>query len=613
MTQPPRFLPARLHLDTVQPYRIPDYERAGMLRLDINESPAGAPEFVVEAVVDALRGQEIATYPVYAQWHREAAASFGVSEAHITCTSGGDEGIKAIFDTHLMPGRALVTVSPGYDMFALWAGLLGNEVVQVPLRLAAPAHFVFDPQAWQAALQPGPEGPQPGLVAIANPSNPTGTAVDRRWLEWTLEAVDCPVIVDETYGEFLGESVIDLIDRYRHLFVTRSFSKVYGLAGLRIGVVMSQPDNIEALRRVLNPFNVNRAAVAASLACMRHPEHTRAHLAGVATARDALARQMRALGVGVGAEHANFLLLHVGSAHAELTDALHREGILVRDRSGNHPQLDGCVRVAIGTPAQMKRLVGAVTKMLRPAPALAGVVLDVDGTLVDVAGSCRRAIEETCRTLLDDAGMADAAARVDGTLVDSYKARGSLNNDWDCALAIVGEAGLQVDREALIAVFQQRYRGTDFSGFIADEPWLLSPEDQAALLARWKTAIVTGRPREEALFTLRRHADPRLFELLVGMEDTALGKPDPEGLLRVARDLNAGPLAYVGDGVDDMRAAKAAGMLALGVLPPGRAWGSGWPEALYEAGADMVFGDIGQVVAWLTGSGRRAGAAREDA
>ncbi len=599
MCAAPRFLPSRLQIDGVTPYRIPEFERAGMLRLDINENPAGAPAFVVEAVVAALRGEQIATYPVYSEWHAEAARYFGVSADRITCTSGGDEGIKAIFDAHLLPGKAMLTLAPGYDMFRLWAQLLGNPVVEVPLVLRSPAHLTFDAEAWLAALSPPDDQPPIGLIAIANPSNPTGVAIPRYVIEKTLETVSCPVIIDETYGEFLGETVLDLVDRHRHLFVTRSFSKVYGLAGLRIGVVISQDDNIEGLRRVLNPFNVNRAAIAASLACMRHEDETSLHVVEVRDCRTRFAGAMRGLGLATGVEQANFLLVHFGADHSRVVDGLADEGILVRDRHGKHPTLDGCVRIAIGAAEQMQRVVGAIGRVLLPAPALAGLILDMDGTLVDVSGSYRKAVVDTAAELLLDANRPEAAALVDAILVDGFKARGGLNNDWQCTQAVVASFGVEVALDEVIARFQRRYLGDNFQGLIHDEPWLLEPATEASLLGRLPVAVVTGRPRLEATWTLERHADDRLGRHLLAMEDVPLAKPDPAGLIAARQLLGGGEMAYVGDSVDDMEAARSAGMLAYGVLPPGGGWDSGWPERLYGAGADAVFADLEEVVAWL--------------
>ncbi len=598
-------LPTRLPLHDVAGYAVPQRERAGWLRLDINESPAGAPDFVVEATRAALGAQEIATYPTYAHWRADAARWFGVREDQITCTAGGDEGLKAIFDSFLLPGRALVTHDPGFDMFGLWAALLGNPVRRAQLRRVGPARLVHDDAAWRAALSA--ESPPTGLVALANPNNPAGTAVSPDVVLETLRAVQCPVVIDETYGEFLGQSAVHLIDTFPHLFVTRSFSKVYGLAGLRVGVVMSQPQNIAALRKVLNPFNVNRAAVAASRACMARPEHLASHVADVRRVRDHFAERLRALGVPTGEAHANFLLAHVGERHAEITAALEGEGILVRDRHGKHPHLSGCVRIGVGTEGQMARCFLALRKRLAPAPRVHTVLLDMDGTLVDVAGSCRHAIVVTANTLAAELSGSSSAPAFDADAVDRYKARGGLNNDWDCVAAMLAGHGLRAPRDTIVATYAAAYLGEDFDGPIRDEPWLLSAASEARLRSFARVGVVTGRPRAEAAYTLGRHGGP--WPVLVGLEDMARQKPAPDGLVAALAALDAeapvaapGPegVAYVGDSVDDMRAAKAAGCVAIGVLAPGKGWDSGWPERLALAGADAVFAHIDEVIAWLS-------------
>lgn len=594
-------LPTRLPVHRVASYAVPDGERAGWLRLDINESPEGAPDFVVEATHAALGGQQISTYPTYSAWREEAAAWFGVPPDWLTCTAGADEGIKAIFDTYLLPDLALVTQSPGFDMFTIWADLLGNPVRQVQLERVGKARLLHDDVAWREALVPTPQTGQPslpatGLVALANPNNPAGTAVRRAVVEETLAAVSCPVVIDETYGEFLGETAVDLVAANPHLFVARSFSKVYGLAGLRIGVVISQPQNIATLRKMLNPFNVNRSAIAASRACMARPDHVRAHVARVRAVRDTFAAQLRALGLEPGEAHANFLLVHIGERHAEVVAALKAEGILVRDRHDKHPLMSGCVRIGIGSEAQMARCLGALRKVLTPAPRVHTVLLDMDGTLVDVARSCRQAIVDATN------GLLPAGVRIDAEVVDSYKARGGLNNDWDCVDAILTDRDIQANRADIIAGYQRSYRGDDFNGSIAREPWLLSADAERTLRAHARVGIVTGRPHEEADFTLNQHGGP--WPVVFGMEDMAQQKPAPDGLLGALDALGPtdapGDVVYVGDSVDDMHAATAANCVAVGVLAPGRGWDSQWPERLYAAGATAVFAHIDEVVSWLT-------------
>ena len=228
------------------------------------------------------------------------------------------------------------------------------------------------------------------------------------------------------------------------------------------------------------------------------------------------------------------------------------------------------------------------------------VLLDMDGTLVDVRFSYRRAIVQTARQLLTEHGADDATVqRVDADLVDTFKRRGGLNNDWDCTLAICRELGVKPGRDEVISTFQQRYRGTRYDGLIANERWLLSDAGAEALTRFAGLGVVTGRPKAEADWTLRRHAEDLAVEL-VAMEDTVEDKPHPEPLLRGLRQTGGESAAYIGDSVDDMAAARAAGMFAIGVLVPGQDWHSGWPERLHEAGADVVFEHVNAAIAWLS-------------
>ena len=494
------FLPSRVALEAVEPYRIPQFERAGYLRLDVNEHPGGAPEFVLEAVRAALTPATVATYPVYAEWHAKAATWFGVQPDELTCTAGGDEAIKAICEAHLLPGKALVTVDPGYDMFKIWAHLYGNPLCGVPLLPG----FDFDADAWFAAIA----APDVGLIALVTPNNPTGTVCPRAVIEATLAQVSCPVVIDETYAEFVEQSVADLLPSYPNLFIIRSFSKVHGLAGLRAGAVLSQAQNIEALRRVLNPFNVNRAAIAAALAVMAHPDATRAHVAEVTAARTEFVAALTAMDVEPGPANANFVLAYMGERAQEVTAHLAREGILIRNRTGSHPRLHGWCRIAIGDRSQMARTAGALRKVLTAPPRLTTLVFDMDGPLVDTARSYRVAIVETARNLLIAQGASAATlAAVTLDRVEQLKRRGGLNNDWECTAALIAELGGEVDANAIYETFQGFYWGKIGEGLIAGEPFLVDSALRAAITAQYQTAIVTGRPRAEAQHTLQLNGD----------------------------------------------------------------------------------------------------------
>ncbi|MSP92095.1 MAG: aminotransferase class I/II-fold pyridoxal phosphate-dependent enzyme [Myxococcales bacterium] len=599
-----RELPSRLHLDATRPYRIPDYERAGWLRLDVNEHAGGAPAFVIDALRDGLTAATVATYPCYTAWLALAAEHFGVRTDQLTPTAGGDEAIKAICEAFLLPGRPLVTLDPGYDMFRIWANLYGNPLHAVPLG----AGFAFDGPAWFDAL-----AGSVGLIAIVSPNNPTGTLVPRDVIEATLSRVRCAVVVDETYADFSGTTVCDLVDQYPNLFVVRSFSKAHGLAGLRAGAVVASAANIDALRCVLNPFNVSRPAIVASMAVMERPQAVRQHVADVMIARTEFVAALRDLGIETAPAHANFVLANLGAQAGSVVAGLRAEGILVRDRTGTHARLDGWVRIAIGSSSQMRRCAGALRKRLVSAPKITTLLLDMDGVLVDVSASYRCAILETAREFLGRSGApASVIDQVDDATVEALKRSGGLNNDWDCTIALLHQFGVDVPRHQIVEAFQQRYWGNDGTGYIAREPWLVPAAVVGRIGRRFTTAIVTGRPRTEAIFTLRRHAVSDTWPIVVALEDAEPPKPHAAPILCALEQLrrsgasgSADLAAYVGDGVDDMRAAVAAGVLPVGVLPPQATWDDGLVDRLYDAGAHCVFASVEEVVGWLEAATRK--------
>ena len=210
------------------------------------------------------------------------------------------------------------------------------------------------------------------------------------------------------------------------------------------------------------------------------------------------------------------------------------------------------------------------------------VLLDMDGVLVDVRGSYRRAIDETVAAL---AGGAPAPGRV-----QAMKDAGGFNNDWVLSHALVREAGVDVPYLSVVAAFQARYRGADFDGLIATEPALIRTETLAALAAVARLGLVTGRPEADAAFTLRRFGWDEWVPVVVGMDEQAgREKPHPFGLLRALERLSGSPetALFAGDTVDDVRAAVAAGVVAVGVVPPGHDWDR-HRRTLMAAGARVV-------------------------
>ena len=344
-------LEPRRSVRAMRPYSPPTRGRLGALRLDFNENTTSTDATVIEAITAAVTGEVLAAYPDYADSVPAIARGLGVGADRLVLTNGTDEAIQLLVNTFLEPGSRLAILEPSYAMYRFYAEVAGVEVVPVAYRLDDDLAFPLD--AVIDALGTGVNA-----VFIANPNNPTGGSISVDTVRRIVEcSPDTLVLIDEAYVEFSGISVIDLVDEYPNLVVSRTFSKAYGLAGLRCGCLVSNPGNVEWARRAQSPYSVNALAAVAAAAALANQGYVRTFVNDVLAARRFTETRLRALGYRVFASDANFLLFVAGERKARLLDALGRESVLVRDRSH---EIDGCLRVTIGTQPQMERFITIV-------------------------------------------------------------------------------------------------------------------------------------------------------------------------------------------------------------------------------------------------------------
>jgi histidinol-phosphate aminotransferase len=197
------------------------------------------------------------------------------------------------------------------------------------------------------------------LIAIANPNNPTGTvtpAADLRRI--VSSAPDAAVLMDEAYFEFYGQSMLPQRKDLPNLFVARTFSKAYGLAGLRVGALAGDADQMRAVRRVCSPYNVNAVALACVPQALSDRTYVQQYVSEVLESRSRLETALGASGIQFWPSQANFVLSRVGMA-TSFVEQMRRRGILVRDRSSD-PGCEGCVRITLGPREHTDRLLNAL-------------------------------------------------------------------------------------------------------------------------------------------------------------------------------------------------------------------------------------------------------------
>jgi histidinol-phosphate aminotransferase len=335
------------------PYSPPSADRAGKLRLDFNENTVGCSPKVIQFLKANLSASDLAIYPEYSAAKEAIARYFHVSPDQFTFTNGTDEAIQVFINTYVDDGQEVVVLKPAYAMYRFYAEVAGAKVTEVAYPQPS---MEFPLQQMLDAITP-----QTRAVLISNPNNPTGTGLSLLAIERILaRAKKAVVLVDEAYYEFCGVSALTEIERVPHLFVCRTFSKVFGMAAMRLGCLFSHPANIQYLRKAQSPYSVNSLAVLAAQAAVADTAYVENYVAEVLAARELLSVGLEKLGIAYVPSSANFVLGHFGKRAIEVRDRLRGQAILVRDRSYEAP---GCVRITVGTRAQTRRLLAALEEI----------------------------------------------------------------------------------------------------------------------------------------------------------------------------------------------------------------------------------------------------------
>jgi histidinol-phosphate aminotransferase len=335
------------------PYAPPTGGRAGKLRLDFNENTVGCSPQVIEGLKQRLDAGGLAVYPEYNDARQAIAGYFKVAPEQFIFTNGTDEAIQVFVNTYVDDGQQVIVLKPSYAMYRFYAEVAGAKIVDI--EYSHPG-MEFPLQAVLDAITP-----ETRAILIANPNNPTGTGISLLAIERILNrARKAAVLIDEAYYEFSGVTALGEIGRIPNLFVTRTFSKVFGMAAMRLGCLFSHEANIEFLHKAQSPYSVNTLAVLAAQAAIEDTRYIETYVAEVLAGRELLCLGLEQLGISYVPSSANFVLGHFGNRAIEVRDALRGKGILVRDRSYEVP---GCVRITVGTREQTRTLLAALEEV----------------------------------------------------------------------------------------------------------------------------------------------------------------------------------------------------------------------------------------------------------
>ena len=313
------------------------------LRLDFNENTLAPSPRVLERI-QQITAAGLTKYPEREPVETVVAEHFGLASDQVLLTNGVDEAIHLVCAAFLDADDEALIATPTFFMYDVSVGAITPHL----RRVQSDASLEFPYARFMEAISERTK-----LIMVASPNNPTGQTVSREHLLSIAEAAPhAAVMIDEAYFHFHGETLLGDIDAVPNLIVARTFSKAYGLANLRIGMLAGDAELLRYVRKVTSPYNVNGVALDCLPVALADEEYLAWYAEQVRVGRERMMDGLRALGVPYFESHANFVLMKIGPKHGELVEAMRAHGVLLRDRSSD-PGCDGFVRITIGVEAHV--------------------------------------------------------------------------------------------------------------------------------------------------------------------------------------------------------------------------------------------------------------------
>ena len=523
-------------LKQTKPYKPPLENRNEMIRLDFNENTSNSNP-ALEKVLLCLSVEDISQYPNYKGLNEAIAEYACIKETMVLPTNGCDEAIKLVIDAFVSENDEVVIPKPSFSMFFIYAQAAGAEIKS--------------PQYYENGEFPIEEvlnsiNDKTKLVIVCSPNNPTGTTIKESDLERILQKTNGAVLLDEAYFEFSGKTAVGLLEKYDNLIISRSFSKAFGLAGLRIGYLLSNTETIQSMKSIYSPYAVNIIAKKAAVECLKDPRYMKDYVLEVKENKAKLDGFLLKNEIVFIKGEANFVLCDFKKSREFVVNSLFREGILVRSQT----ELEGNVRITVGDKRKNEILIKTLEKILSK-PIL---IFDLDGVLIDVSNSYRKAIQETVKFF--------SGNEVSTNEIQEVRDNELLNNDWEITKRLLEKQGKKIPFEGIVEKFQEFYLGKNFDGLIKNEKLLIDKRKLEKLSSNYELTIFTGRPRKEAEFTLEYFKIEECFSSIICMEDCK-EKPNPEGIQKILANSVFKKAIYFGDSSVDLKAAENAGIKGI--------------------------------------------------
>jgi histidinol-phosphate aminotransferase len=548
----------------------PTLEEKYIMKLDFNENLIGPSPKVIEAIrkIDA---EKVKFYPAY-QTLTSALSKYNFVDGDMVLpTNGADEALCYIVNTFVESDENIVTASPYFLMNKIYARIPDAQIKEIEYtdKWEYPIYDVL------SAIDDKTK-----LIIVTTPNSPTGELISDENLQKIIDnSKNALVMIDETYATYAGKSYAHLAKKYNNVAVIKSMSKDFALAGLRLGYIISDKQNINYIRAIASPCNVNAIASTAAIAALADTNHLEMVKREIKKSKEYLINELSDIATVYPSE-TNFLLVDFGEKATAIYERLLMNGIKTKMHTDGI--LKNHFRLTVPPLAQAKKLVEIIkVKNL--------IVFDMDGVLIDVGESYRLAVKKTYEYL--------SGKELQLETIQEAKNLGGLNNDWDLTEYLLNQSGVEMDKRIIIDKFQEFYFGENGEGLIQNEQLLICKNILKSLAKDHQLSVFTGRPKKEAIFSLEHFGIKHLFSEIITMDDLDddLQKPNPYGLFMIMSKLKPKNTFYLGDTIDDMQAAMGAKIHGIGVLPP-QDKSKELKKLLKSKGAMIVLNSVNEII-----------------
>jgi histidinol-phosphate aminotransferase len=566
-------------LSKLETYSPPLENRSGKIKLDFNENSSGIPELLFNKI-KSFDKQLLSTYPEYNKLYYELSKYLKIKKEQLILSNGSDDIIRLIFMAFLDKNEEVIIPSPTFSMFKINANIVGAKIINIDVLSKD-----FTKQVIKKINECSPK-----LVVIVNPNNPTGTSISLRDLKQILTEArlkNCLVLVDEAYFEFNEVTAIDLITKFDSLIITRTFSKAYGLAGLRLGYGCANKGIITILKKIISPYPVSSFSVFVALEAIKNNNYVDKYCLNVKTNKFILIKRLRSLNFEVFDGDANFIILK-SKEYRSILKLLDNNNILVRDISKS---MNNCLRITVGCKKDNEFLIKCLKQFIQKKNI---ILFDLDGTIANVNYSYDEVIRQTVFYFTKQ--------EITNKYIQSFRQKSKINNDWKLTFEIIKELiikrknsekkiekSFQFSFKEVKFIFQEKYLGKktikknkfNFTGLINEESLLIDKEIFKNLSKKNILGIITGRPKNEALYFLKKFNILKYFKAVITLDDVKNDKPSPEGIIKALKQIlsskdlkenniektSNSKIFYVGDTVTDIEASLSANIIPIGFIP----------------------------------------------